>query len=89
MAAVVKAGSSKQTSKGQVDEEHVEVLDDDAENVSDNELVMQTTKFKTLVRMRPNYLQSSSEYSQWVQCDNVVTTEHLEKVLPQLVLDFP
>nr|XP_037286666.1 centromere protein X-like [Rhipicephalus microplus] len=24
-----------------------------------------------------------------VQCDTVVTTEHLEKILPQLVLDFP
>ncbi|XP_049524190.1 uncharacterized protein LOC119453523 isoform X1 [Dermacentor silvarum] len=40
-----KAGASKQTSKDRVDDEHVEVLDDNAEVVA-NEMITRTTTFK-------------------------------------------
>ncbi|XP_070378965.1 centromere protein X-like [Dermacentor albipictus] len=111
-----KAGASKQTSKEPVGDDHVEVLDDNAEMDSDP-LIPRTTTFKVKTiqelmklnfeddktRISADALKLLAEFFRVftmeaverateqakVQCDNVVTTEHVEKILPQLMLDFP
>ncbi|KAL1445665.1 hypothetical protein MTO96_029106 [Rhipicephalus appendiculatus] len=107
MAASAKAGSSKQTSKDQVDDELVELLDDNAEvehddsktiqelmklNFEDDKIRISADAVKLLAELfrvlTMEAVHRATDQAK-VQCDSVVTTEHLEKILPQLVLDFP